>query len=584
MKSTIKFLPGAIAMIFFATSMIAQNNFSNHSNQIVEDSLKGFDEKSIEKIHNYQHYTSAELGMKLKQLKKNYINNKYNLKEALSYAIVPNLTKTPVIADCDNIDFENSAAGIIYASNQVNGWTITSGNNLTGGDNCNTNPTIGAANGISEIIDCGVNGYIDPNIGNQHKIFSIFGAGATNTLAGLANPQINGPMSGTKVLRLNDTITNDYSVQKLSRTIVVSENNAWFRFAFIADISSLHACCIASGLQFKISNAGTPIACPSFSVWAPSVGCINGYGQNLNFFLNKYHTPYNMASPTQQDIYNRWKTNSIDLTAYIGQTITLEILVYDCKQGGHYGYIYFDAQCSPLTMKINNHTVAASGEHIYLKNCGPMSTITAPPDFTSYVWTRPGGTTTTGQAFTISGYGTYTLALGQVGGCNVLKYVHVDAISIAGTASLLCEGSSATLTTSGFSSYEWSTGDSTETIIITPVNTTTYVVGGSMSNGEVCLATFVQHVTTCTGIDQMIMDEKSIRVYPNPNNGNFIVNIEKPLKNASLLIRNVLGQEVHNQFISEGENKVNNKLPAGVYYYTITADKLSAMNGKIMIE
>lgn len=40
--------------------------------------------------------------------------------------------------------------------------------------------------------------------------------------------------------------------------------------------------------------------------------------------------------------------NTIDLSNYIGQTITLVVEVADCSQTGHYGYAYFEAMCTDM--------------------------------------------------------------------------------------------------------------------------------------------------------------------------------------------------------------------------------------------
>jgi hypothetical protein len=59
----------------------------------------------------------------------------------------------------------------------------------------------------SAIIDCSApGGYIDTYIGSQYPIFSVFGTGTVSG-ANAANPQIQGGLYGTKVLRLNDELT-----------------------------------------------------------------------------------------------------------------------------------------------------------------------------------------------------------------------------------------------------------------------------------------------------------------------------------------------------------------------------------------
>ena len=44
-------------------------------------------------------------------------------------------------------------------------------------------------------------------------------------------------------------------------------------------------------------------------------------------------------------MYRRWTPVSVDLSAYIGQTVTIEFVNSDCALGGHFGYTYIDISC-----------------------------------------------------------------------------------------------------------------------------------------------------------------------------------------------------------------------------------------------
>ena len=49
----------------------------------------------------------------------------------------------------------------------------------------------------------------------------------------------------------------------------------------------------------------------------------------------------------QPPLYRDWTFGGIDLTAYEGQSVTVEFTTKDCNAGGHYGYAYIDAGCYP---------------------------------------------------------------------------------------------------------------------------------------------------------------------------------------------------------------------------------------------
>ena len=68
-----------------------------------------------------------------------------------------------------------------------------------------------------------------------------------------------------------------------------------------------------------------------------------------------------------------WTNVGIDLTQYIGQTIKVQFITYDCGQCGHCGYAYFTAECIPNRLE--------------LTECrGDTVRVSAPPFFESYTW------------------------------------------------------------------------------------------------------------------------------------------------------------------------------------------------------
>ena len=68
-------------------------------------------------------------------------------------------------------------------------------------------------------------------------------------------------------------------------------------------------------------------------------------------------------------VYRDWSCASIDLRNYVGQTVTVQFIVEDCTQTGHYGYAYLDelcGACSPNNPQIsydpNGSTSCGSGK------------------------------------------------------------------------------------------------------------------------------------------------------------------------------------------------------------------------------
>lgn len=67
------------------------------------------------------------------------------------------------------------------------------------------------------------------------------------------------------------------------------------------------------------------------------------------------------------DVYYRpWVTQMVDLTSQVGKIVTLIFTVTDCNAGEHFGYAYFDSECSTVPMPVelthfnaipNNNTI-----------------------------------------------------------------------------------------------------------------------------------------------------------------------------------------------------------------------------------
>ncbi len=75
------------------------------------------------------------------------------------------------------------------------------------------------------------------------------------------------------------------------------------------------------------------------------------------------------------------------------------------------------------------------------------------------------------------------------------------------------------------------------------------------------------------------------KVYPNPNAGQFMIDIAKEIENGEIELRNVLGQIVHKQIVKQGSNSIKTEsLAKGIYNYSILNNKEVVSVGKIVIE
>lgn len=80
-------------------------------------------------------------------------------------------------------------------------------------------------------------------------------------------------------------------------------------------------------------------------------------------------------------------------------------------------------------------------------------------------------------------------------------------------------------------------------------------------------------------------NQANFNLYPNPNNGQFNLDIAKPIANGEIEMRNVLGQLVLKEEIKQGNNKINSQnLLKGIYTYAILLNKEIINVGKVIIE
>ncbi|MBI3501021.1 MAG: PKD domain-containing protein [Bacteroidetes bacterium] len=134
--------------------------------------------------------------------------------------------------------------------------------------------------------------------------------------------------------------------------------------------------------------------------------------------------------------------------------------------------------------------------------CSGTSVTMTASGATTYSW-APGGQTTAGKTVAPTTTTTYTVT-GTSLGCSssqtqIITVNPLPTTTItAAPSTTICKGASATLTASGASSYLWSSGQTTTSIIVGPTVNTTYTVTGTGANGCTKTATKAITVTSPT--------------------------------------------------------------------------------------
>ncbi|MBL7922010.1 MAG: T9SS type A sorting domain-containing protein [Bacteroidia bacterium] len=193
---------------------------------------------------------------------------------------------------------------------------------------------------------------------------------------------------------------------------------------------------------------------------------------------------------------------------------------------------------------------------------------------TNYTWST--GSNSVSINPTVSATTNYSVVGVSGPGCSSTASVTITAnanptVNATTSASLICNGSPAVLTATGASTYSWNTSATTSTISVTPSVTTSYTVTGT-TNG--CSNTFVvsQAVSPCTGVNANAASVSGILVYPNPNTGEFTIELNNgSVKNIQVM--DLTGRVIVSNTSSNDKIDFNiNTLANGVYYVRIQSN------------
>ena len=196
--------------------------------------------------------------------------------------------------------------------------------------------------------------------------------------------------------------------------------------------------------------------------------------------------------------FRNWSTVGVDLTAYIGQTVTAQFATGDCNLGAHYGYAYIDGLiCQPMALEV----LYCIGQD--------SAMLTAPIGFASYLWSN--GSTTDVTIVDPMQYTVVTCTLTTFSGCViVLTSTLIQADPVPDFIFTdTCLGGNTTFTNQSTSSnspiisYTWNFGDGTIDTTTNPnhvyQNSGVYLVTLTAVSQQGCIDT-ISHLVTISPI------------------------------------------------------------------------------------
>lgn len=196
-------------------------------------------------------------------------------------------------------------------------------------------------------------------------------------------------------------------------------------------------------------------------------------------------------------VYKDWTSVAMDLTSYLGDSITIEFTTADCNAGAHFGYAYIDGYCQTLQID------AVS------QNCTNTYNLAAPSGFQNYVWSNG----MTGQTITvpnaIAGDSISVVMSSLMGNCTTsLSYTFGNFSTPTAEFSSIdtCAGFNTYFIDSSYAniiSWDWDFGDNTNSQTQNPNHI--YTTGGgydvtlTVTDLNGCTDTIIHPVIICTG-------------------------------------------------------------------------------------
>jgi len=294
---------------------------------------------------------------------------------------------------------------------------------------------------------------------------------------------------------------------------------------------------------------------PNLSMNAPIAICsgqpanMSAAGANTYTWASGPNTAAYAPTPTITTTYSVTGTNTLSGCAL---TLSKQVIVNTIPALSISSNL--NEVCEGTSVAMN-----ASGAYTYTWSTGPNS---------SFLSVTPNTTT----SYTVIGTGAY--------GCtgSSVKTITVDplpTISVTGNL-LVCNGTNASLTGVGGTSFKWiSSSIYVEGVQVSPTirSNTTFTVIGTDANG--CTGTTVVSlvVDPCTGIATINGSGLgSVSIYPNPNNGEFSVELKNGLT-KTIDVMDVTGRVVSTKVSDTDLVNLNiNSLSNGVYYVRVKSN------------
>ncbi|HOZ87174.1 MAG TPA: T9SS type A sorting domain-containing protein [Bacteroidia bacterium] len=228
--------------------------------------------------------------------------------------------------------------------------------------------------------------------------------------------------------------------------------------------------------------------------------------------------------------------------------------------------------------------------------CAGSQTVLCASGASGYLWMPATGLSyTLGPCVTASPLTSinYTV-LGSTALCSGSTIVSVNVLPgptlVTTPIATLCPGESQNICVTGANSYTWVLipGLNSYTVncpVASPLISTNYVVTGLGNNGCAKSTTITISVDPCLGIeDQTGADKSMFEIFPNPNAGNFSIQLSRENGWEEFQLYNSLGEKIYTCQLNFELNEIALKILPGIYYARIINAENATTMKKMVVE
>jgi trimeric autotransporter adhesin len=471
---------------------------------------------------------------------------------------------TLVPSGASTYTFSSGSAIVSPTINATYSVTGTSALGCVGSNTATSNVTVNATPTISvnsgsicagnsfTIVPSGANTYtvqggttvVSPTSNTSYTVIGISTQGcvsantATSSVVVNATPTITAASQticagATTTLVASGATTYTWSTTASTNTISVSPSSTT-----VYTVNGTNASgCLGTVQNVTVTIGAAPsIAVNSATICSGNTATLIASGVNTFTWSNGAITNSIVVSPTTNTVYT---VNGNLVGCAVSATNTASVNV----------------NASPSVSVVSTNTTL----------CGGGTTTLTATGATSYVWST--SATSPSIVVTPTVNTTYSVTGTNSNGCSKTNTVTAFAnaatsLTVATSNSIICIGETSTITATGANTYTISGGS----FVTTPTITTNYTVTGTTSSGCVLSNTVTQAVGACVGVKELT-NTTSFSIYPNPNNGAFIIELGT---NAKVIITNALSQEFMNTNLEVGSHNINlYDVANGIYFIKV---------------